>query len=764
MVMGNQKLTDDIKAAAKRFGADLVGIGDPNRWVSAPFSRSPRALMADCTATISLGIHYLDSCIELGGSPDPRYPGPSVSNHVASEHCNYAAYRLCKYIESLGYHALFTPSTGWWNYRENEDSPRGFSGDITHYYAAAAAGLGEIGWNNLCLTPEFGPRQRLITLVTNAPLVHDPMYAGEPICDRCKLCERKCPGQVFDKESKGPMSVKIGERTFEFQHKNLWRCACGENFQLDSFMDRPEHTDEETVLRLCEEAAHGDPEKRFTWKMGMCLKWCVPRNKRYMDRSFAPSPRRRRDVAADFTSDGIAKAEMLMRTYLQEHAISALGVISRDDLEKLDIDSRKVLPNCESVIAVLQQFTTGADAAMFRSAQRNALWLARKLELEQGFDTLVESGIDVSAVLAHFGVDASQYKAHLILSNIPLATQYIDSGKLYAGKENSAELRKFLEQTAKQGGSELFGVAPVSRLNEAADQLDKHYAGTKYFVCEEQGWGIRATRAIEMKGKPKNPAVFAQELICKRAEDHLPGAKNVIVLGMAFLDGSVKNVGKGPAPKGAHYAVTVHKEMLLQNEENANMLARVLQQNGYRAVVTSDLDGMASKAYAWLLPGIRANAVAALCAGMGTMGKNGLVINETYGTKVRYVAVVTDAPLEASELCAQKSLCDGCELCIKGCPAQALQGEGKAIELCIEGNTYRFAPLDKLRCDWASRYGLVADEGPKYLGCQNDYPVPETITEEELEQTIRGSDRLQITNFAPIVEHCVLDCPYNQVD
>ena len=82
----------------------------------------------------------------------------------------------------------------------------------------------------------------------------------------------------------------------------------------------------------------------------------------------------------------------------------------------------------------------------------------------------------------------------------------------------------------------------------------------------------------------------------------------------------------------------------------------------------------------------------------------------------------------------------------------------------IENETYRFAALDKLRCDWASRYGLMADEGPKYLGCTNDYPVPEKITRENLVETIRSSDRLQITNFAPIVEHCVLDCPYNKED
>ena len=756
-----QQITEKIKNAAREYGADLVGIADPARWQNAPLSRSPQAMMPDCTAAIVLGIHYLDSCIELGGSPDPRYPGPAVSNHVASEHCNYAAFRLCKYIEKLGYQALMVPSTGWWKYRENPDSPRGFSGDITHYYAAAAAGLGEIGWNNLCLTPQFGPRQRLITLVTNAPVIPDPMYHGDPLCDRCKLCERKCPGQVFEKESNGPMSVKIGEREFTFQHKNLWRCACGENFQLDSFMDRPEHTDEAVVRKLCEEAAHGDPSARFTWKMGMCLKWCVPRKRRYMDKSFTASPRRRRDVEADFSQAGIAAAHSLLLSMGKKLEVSSMIIAGEQQLRDMGVDIRAILPNACSAIVVMQRFVPGSEAAVYRTAQRNALWIARRLELDLGFDTLIESGIAPEGIAQQRGIATDCYKMHAILCNIPLTDELLNL-EVSDDSDTSVPVKQRLQDAAFARGAELFGVAPVSRLNEAADQIDRHYANTEYFISEEQGWGVRATRAIEMKGKPKNPAIVEKKLVSKRAEDYVPNARSVIVLGMSFLNGSVKNVGRGPAPKAAHYGVTVHKEMILQNEMIANQLALILEKHGYHASVTSDLDGLASKSYSWLLPGVRANAVAALCAGMGPLGKNGLVINRDYGSRVRYVAVVTDAELDADPLADSLDACGTCSKCITGCPAAALSGE-TSVQLQVEGHTYQFAEIDRLRCDWASQYGLLGEEGPKYLGSTNNFRVPDCITRENLIETIKQSDRLQITNFAPIVEHCVLDCPYNDI-
>ena len=749
------ELTRKVLDAARRFGADVVGVGDPERWKSAPFSRTPLAQMADCKATISIGIHYLDSCIELGGTPDPRYPGPSVSNHIASEHCNYAAYRLCQYIESLGYQALFTPSTGWWNYRENADSPRGFSGDITHYYAAVAAGLGEIGWNNLCLTPEFGPRQRLITVMTNAPLQPSPMYSGEPLCDKCKLCEKHCPAQAFEKESEGMISVNIGGRTFSFPHKNLWRCAMGENFQLDSFMERPEHSDEKVVERLCEEAAYGDPSKRFTWKMGMCLKYCVPKKRRYFDRSFTPSTRRRRDTVADVSSAGIRNALTCMEDFARSIGVDKLICASLDTINELHIDAR-ILPTVQSAVIIWQDCVPGAESSTLRTAQRNALWIARKLEIDLGFDTLVESGLDPSPIMEYFKIKGG--KLHLMLTSLPVVDGVIDTSSY----PELGDIRNTLKTIADREGAPLFGVTSVSRLNEVADQMDLLHQDEDYFISKEQGWGLRASRPIEMKGKPKNPIIVDIKRISKRASDYLENAKSVIVIGIPALRGSIKNVITPPAMKAVHYAVTMHKELVLQSEAIANRMALVLMKYGYRAAVTMNLDRLEPVSYAWQLPSLPANHIAAVCAGIGDLGKNRLAITEEYAGHVRFAAIVTDAFIEPDTLKhLDHLLCDHCDRCIRGCPARALSGE--MVNLHIEGEVYHYSVVNQLRCDWAAQYGLLGDEGPRYLGSVTDIPVPDVITRENLKQAVIDSDRLQISNFAPIVEHCALDCPYVHV-
>lgn len=65
-----------------------------------------------------------------------------------------------------------------------------------HKTAATCAGLGWIGKNCLLVTPEYGPRIRLATILTNARFkTAEPMT--ESRCGDCKLCVDACPYQAI---------------------------------------------------------------------------------------------------------------------------------------------------------------------------------------------------------------------------------------------------------------------------------------------------------------------------------------------------------------------------------------------------------------------------------------------------------------------------------------------------------------------------------------------------------------------------------------
>lgn len=72
--------------------------------------------------------------------------------------------------------------------------------------AAVICGMGEIGYSKVFLSPQFGPRQRLAFILTDAPLGPDPIFQGG-LCDRCMMCVKECPAQAVSAEKTVEITV-----------------------------------------------------------------------------------------------------------------------------------------------------------------------------------------------------------------------------------------------------------------------------------------------------------------------------------------------------------------------------------------------------------------------------------------------------------------------------------------------------------------------------------------------------------------------------
>lgn len=72
--------------------------------------------------------------------------------------------------------------------------------------------------------------------------------------------------------------------------------------------------------------------------------------------------------------------------------------------------------------------------------------------------------------------------------------------------------------------------------------------------------------------------------------------------------------------------------------------------------------------------GLFQHKTAATKAGLGWIGKNGLLVTEKYGPRVRLGTVLTDFKLDAGKP-IETSKCGSCTLCVKSCPAMALYGK-----------------------------------------------------------------------------------------
>ncbi len=73
---------------------------------------------------------------------------------------------------------------------------------------------------------------------------------------------------------------------------------------------------------------------------------------------------------------------------------------------------------------------------------------------------------------------------------------------------------------------------------------------------------------------------------------------------------------------------------------------------------------------------------AAVRCGLGSQGKNTLLINPTYGPRIRLIAVLTTAELDVDEPFTD-NLCGDCEKCIAACPTKALEPYKLKINRCL---------------------------------------------------------------------------------
>ncbi len=161
-------------------GAALVGFGDVSSSVEGW-----SGLTGELTVGISLAVKYDEKVVE-----NLRIDEASFHNHLVE--LNVPMKRLLSITEALlskwGYHYVTTPIS---TLIENEAQLRDLKA-FPHKTAATCAGLGWVGKSTLLVTPQYGPRIKLGTILTNGRFKTAEAVV-EDSCGECSLCVEACP-------------------------------------------------------------------------------------------------------------------------------------------------------------------------------------------------------------------------------------------------------------------------------------------------------------------------------------------------------------------------------------------------------------------------------------------------------------------------------------------------------------------------------------------------------------------------------------------
>lgn len=169
-----------VKQKAADLGADLAGVADTEPL--KVMQTNPPDLLDGYPRALAMAVHLPAAVFAMiTDQPTPIYGSVyQTANHILDE----IAFKIAKILQNDGFRSLPIPASQILD-KQN------WRAAISHKAFARMAGLGWQGKNLLLITPQYGSRVRLVTVLTNAPLIADGPVKNR--CGNCTRCQDACP-------------------------------------------------------------------------------------------------------------------------------------------------------------------------------------------------------------------------------------------------------------------------------------------------------------------------------------------------------------------------------------------------------------------------------------------------------------------------------------------------------------------------------------------------------------------------------------------
>lgn len=175
-------LRDVLKNISEKNGATLFGVANllPYRqYIEEVYGKQ----LLHLDKAISIGIQYPKEVVnQLLDGPTHTY---LYYYKILNAKLDDIALQVAIELEKNGYKSFPVPASQ----RVTDDR---LAGIFSHRMAAHLSGLGWIGKNSSLITKEYGPRLRLVTILTDAPIACDEPFEGD-LCGDCNKCVVACP-------------------------------------------------------------------------------------------------------------------------------------------------------------------------------------------------------------------------------------------------------------------------------------------------------------------------------------------------------------------------------------------------------------------------------------------------------------------------------------------------------------------------------------------------------------------------------------------
>lgn len=217
------QLKKQLKSVAGRWGVNLIGFANVDRWAEERLTAEefyPQSIWPWARTVIVLGLQIYPPMLET--TPSVVY---SELYNTTNRMLDELSYKMANLLNQAGFRAFFFPRDCYGDISVLVKKPEAA---FSHVIAAKYAGLGTIGANHTLLTPEYGPRVRLVSVITDADVHPNPMLRDE-LCIGCGRCVQACPQKAFTRKD-GVLVAEMDKFKCAAYHERLkheFRYPCG---------------------------------------------------------------------------------------------------------------------------------------------------------------------------------------------------------------------------------------------------------------------------------------------------------------------------------------------------------------------------------------------------------------------------------------------------------------------------------------------------------------------------------------------------------
>jgi len=185
--VSEQANTEKLKTLVRQWGGSLFGVADLRTFRKEEILL-PASTIDPLPFAISLAYRLSDPILEgIEGQPTQHYFHHYQRINILLD---TIALILHSAIQEAGYQAMPIAASQLVDWKKQQ-------AHLSHKHIARAAGLGWIGRNNLLVNERFGSRIRLVTILTDLPLVVEAPVSRD--CGSCRECLAVCPaGAIHD--------------------------------------------------------------------------------------------------------------------------------------------------------------------------------------------------------------------------------------------------------------------------------------------------------------------------------------------------------------------------------------------------------------------------------------------------------------------------------------------------------------------------------------------------------------------------------------